>query len=168
MIYSVCNIFHWIEKQIHHLWSSFLYFKLALLTSTCYCKCQRLLIEKLAADMFIVFVRQPLLDALTACGSENCIILLTDLIRNKELEEGEIYSFLTHLALIPHPSPQIIGSINVGNLHLKFTSKLQCSRLSYFSQTDLQYILFVLGFTRSPWAAVKGSARWIVSGLSIE
>ncbi|XP_037837860.1 uncharacterized protein LOC108248532 [Kryptolebias marmoratus] len=55
---------------------------------------------------------QPLLDALTACGSENCIILLTDLIRNKELEEGEVYSFLTPLALIPHPSPQIIGSIN--------------------------------------------------------
>ncbi|XP_068995564.1 uncharacterized protein [Embiotoca jacksoni] len=55
---------------------------------------------------------QPLLDALPACGSENCIILLTDLMRNKELEEEQAHSFLTTLALIPHPSPQIIGSIN--------------------------------------------------------
>ncbi|XP_040911109.1 uncharacterized protein LOC121193056 [Toxotes jaculatrix] len=55
---------------------------------------------------------QPLLDALPACGSENCIILLLDLMRNKELEEEQTHSFLTTIALIPHPSPQIIGSIN--------------------------------------------------------
>ncbi|XP_047445376.1 uncharacterized protein LOC125010660 [Mugil cephalus] len=55
---------------------------------------------------------QPLLDALPACGSENCITLLTDLMRNKELEEEQAHSFLTTMALIPHPSPQIIGSIN--------------------------------------------------------
>ncbi|XP_039672137.1 uncharacterized protein LOC120568593 [Perca fluviatilis] len=55
---------------------------------------------------------QPLLDALPACGSENCIILLTDLMRNKELEEEQAYAFLTTIALIPHPSPQIIDSIN--------------------------------------------------------
>ncbi|XP_032387729.1 apolipophorins [Etheostoma spectabile] len=55
---------------------------------------------------------QPLLDALPACGSENCIILLTDLMRNKELEEEQAYAFLTTIALIPHPSPQIINSIN--------------------------------------------------------
>ncbi|XP_054870047.1 uncharacterized protein LOC111586552 isoform X2 [Amphiprion ocellaris] len=55
---------------------------------------------------------QPLLDALPACGSENCIILLTGLIRNKELEEEQAHSFLTTIALIPHPSSQIIGSIN--------------------------------------------------------
>ncbi|TDH06001.1 hypothetical protein EPR50_G00128340 [Perca flavescens] len=55
---------------------------------------------------------QPLLDALPACGSENCIILLTDLMRNKELEEEQAYTFLTTIALIPHPSPQIINSIN--------------------------------------------------------
>ncbi|MEQ2244052.1 hypothetical protein ILYODFUR_013221, partial [Ilyodon furcidens] len=55
---------------------------------------------------------QPLLDALPACGSENCILLLTDLIMNNELEEGQVNSFLTALALIPQPSPQIIGSIN--------------------------------------------------------
>lgn len=58
--------------------------------------------------------RQPLLDALPACGSENCIILLTDLIKNKELEEEQAHSFLTTISLIPHPSPQIIDSINVG------------------------------------------------------
>lgn len=58
--------------------------------------------------------RQPLLDALPACGAENCIVLLTDLMRTKELEEDQAHSFLTTIALIPHPSPQIIGSINVG------------------------------------------------------
>ncbi|XP_059200428.1 apolipophorins [Centropristis striata] len=56
---------------------------------------------------------QPLLDALPACGSENCIILLTELMRNKELEEEQAHAFLTTIALIPHPSPQIIDSINV-------------------------------------------------------
>ncbi|CAK6952249.1 uncharacterized protein LOC121908222 isoform X2 [Scomber scombrus] len=55
---------------------------------------------------------QPLLDALPACGSENCIILLTDLIKNKELEEEQAHSFLSTISLIPHPSPQIIDSIN--------------------------------------------------------
>ncbi|KAM7401003.1 hypothetical protein PAMA_005280 [Pampus argenteus] len=55
---------------------------------------------------------QPLLDALPACGSENCIVLLTDLMKNKELEEDQAHSFLTTISLIPHPSPQIIDSIN--------------------------------------------------------
>ncbi|XP_068593999.1 uncharacterized protein [Cebidichthys violaceus] len=55
---------------------------------------------------------QPLLDALPACGSENCIVLLTDLMRNKELEEEQTHAFLTAIALIPHPSPQIIDSVN--------------------------------------------------------
>ncbi|KAK1879652.1 hypothetical protein KUDE01_027769, partial [Dissostichus eleginoides] len=55
---------------------------------------------------------QPLLDALPACGSEHCIVLLTDLMRNKELEEEQAYAFLTTMALIPHPSPQIIEFIN--------------------------------------------------------
>ncbi|XP_023821135.2 uncharacterized protein LOC101165344 isoform X4 [Oryzias latipes] len=54
---------------------------------------------------------QPLLDALPACGSESCIMLLSDLIRDKEVEEGQAHSFLTTIAFIPHPSPQIIGSI---------------------------------------------------------
>ncbi|XP_070830189.1 uncharacterized protein [Chaetodon trifascialis] len=55
---------------------------------------------------------QPLLDALPACGSENCIVQLTDLVRNSKLEEEQAHAFLTTLALIPHPSPQIIKSIN--------------------------------------------------------
>lgn len=58
--------------------------------------------------------RQPLLDALPACGSENCIALLSDLMRNKELEVEQAQAFLTTIALIPHPSPQTIDSINVG------------------------------------------------------
>ncbi|XP_070700951.1 uncharacterized protein [Pempheris klunzingeri] len=56
---------------------------------------------------------QPLLDALPACGSENCILFLTDLMRNNELEEEQAQAFLTTIALIPRPSPQIIGSINL-------------------------------------------------------
>ncbi|XP_026169161.1 uncharacterized protein LOC113134139 [Mastacembelus armatus] len=55
---------------------------------------------------------QPLLDALPACGSENCIVLLMDLMKAKELEEEQVHSFLTTIALTPHPSPQIIDSIN--------------------------------------------------------
>ncbi|XP_061654143.1 uncharacterized protein LOC133489262 isoform X2 [Phyllopteryx taeniolatus] len=55
---------------------------------------------------------QPLLDALPACGSENCIILLTDLMKGKELEDEQAHSFLTTIGLIPNPSPQIIHSLN--------------------------------------------------------
>uniref|UniRef100_UPI003AABB2CD uncharacterized protein n=1 Tax=Centroberyx gerrardi TaxID=166262 RepID=UPI003AABB2CD len=55
---------------------------------------------------------QPLLDALPACGSESCILLLTDLMRTRELEDDQAHSYLTTIALIPHPSPQIIDSIN--------------------------------------------------------
>lgn len=58
--------------------------------------------------------RQPLLDALPACGSESCSLLLIDLIRTKEVEEERAHSLLTTIALIPHPSPQIINSITVG------------------------------------------------------
>lgn len=58
--------------------------------------------------------RQPLLDALPACGSENCILLLTDLMKSRELEEEQAHGFLSTIALIPRPSPQIIDSINVG------------------------------------------------------
>ncbi|XP_056913419.1 uncharacterized protein LOC130539234 isoform X1 [Takifugu flavidus] len=56
---------------------------------------------------------QPLLDALPACGSESCVVLLSDLMRNKELEEGQAQAFLTTIALVPRPTPQIIDSINV-------------------------------------------------------
>ncbi|XP_045070322.1 uncharacterized protein LOC121534786 [Coregonus clupeaformis] len=55
---------------------------------------------------------QPLLDGLPACGSEECIVLLTDLIRDEEIEQERAHSFLTTIALIPHPSPHIIGSVN--------------------------------------------------------
>ncbi|XP_029380588.1 apolipophorins [Echeneis naucrates] len=55
---------------------------------------------------------QPLLDALPPCGTENCIVLLTELVLTKELEEEQAHSFLTSIALIPHPTPKIIDSIN--------------------------------------------------------
>eukprot|EP00064_Thunnus_orientalis_P014659 superscaffoldBa00002579_g14706 len=76
---------------------------------------------------------QPLLDALPACGSENCIILLTGLMKNKELEEEQAHSFLTTISLIPHPSPQIINSINalVEDPELRSKALLTGSSLVY-------------------------------------
>jgi hypothetical protein len=53
------------------------------------------------------------LDGLPACGSEECIALLTDLIRDEEIEQERAHSFLTTIALIPHPSPHTVGSVNV-------------------------------------------------------
>ncbi|XP_029560066.1 uncharacterized protein LOC115156670 isoform X1 [Salmo trutta] len=55
---------------------------------------------------------QPLLDGLPACGSEECIALLTDLIRDEEIEQQRAHSFLTAIALIPHPSPHTVGSVS--------------------------------------------------------
>ncbi|XP_019901155.3 uncharacterized protein LOC105030387 isoform X2 [Esox lucius] len=55
---------------------------------------------------------QPLLDALPACSSEECIILLTDLIQNEDIEEERAHSFLSTIALIPYPTPHIIHSVN--------------------------------------------------------
>ncbi|XP_042284010.1 uncharacterized protein LOC121908222 isoform X3 [Thunnus maccoyii] len=76
---------------------------------------------------------QPLLDALPACGSENCIILLNNLMKNKELEEEQAHSFLTTISLIPHPSPQIINSINalVEDPELRSKALLTGSSLVY-------------------------------------
>ncbi|KAJ8011260.1 hypothetical protein DPEC_G00056310 [Dallia pectoralis] len=55
---------------------------------------------------------QPLLDAIPACGSEECIIFLTDLIRDEDIEEERAHSFLSTIALIPYPTPTIIHSVN--------------------------------------------------------
>ncbi|CAG5896969.1 unnamed protein product [Menidia menidia] len=76
---------------------------------------------------------QPVLDALPACGSENCILLLTDLIMNKELEEGLAHSYLTTISLIPHPSSLIIGSITalLEDPELRFKALLAGSSLTY-------------------------------------
>lgn len=56
-----------------------------------------------------------MLEALPACGSEACVALLADLMRSRELEEQQAQAFLSTIALIPHPTPQIIDSINVGS-----------------------------------------------------
>lgn len=55
-----------------------------------------------------------MLDALPACGSENCVLLLIDLMKKKEVEDEQARSFLGTVALIPDPSPQIIHALNVG------------------------------------------------------
>ncbi|CAL8372779.1 unnamed protein product [Arctogadus glacialis] len=54
----------------------------------------------------------PLLSALPACGSESCVLLLTELMQRGDLDLDRAQSYLTSLALIPHPSPLIINSIN--------------------------------------------------------
>ncbi|KAM3605075.1 uncharacterized protein V6R79_020226 [Siganus canaliculatus] len=56
---------------------------------------------------------QPLLEALSACGSENCVALMTDLLRHGELDQDQAQAFLTAVALLPHPSPRIIHSVNL-------------------------------------------------------
>lgn len=141
--------------------------------------------------------RQPLLDALPACGSENCIVLLSDLMRNKELEEEQAHAFLTTIALIPHPSPQIIDSINVGtsaghswwpkslikatfcinsyNMSVRLISaEMSCRnthipRISYRPRGSAHPVslLSALGLTGGPRGAVQGAAIWIIFGLSV-
>ena len=68
--------------------------------------------------------RQPLLDALPACGSENCILLLCDLIQNRDIEADQAQSYLTSFSLIPRPSPRIIHSINVRTITDSLTPDL--------------------------------------------
>lgn len=141
--------------------------------------------------------RQPLLDALPACGSENCIVLLSDLMRNKELEEEQAHAFLTTIALIPHPSPQIIDSINVGtsaghsrwpkslikatfcinsyNMSVKFISAEISRRNTHIPISSHRprgsahpvSLLSALGLTGGPRGAVQGAAIWIIFGLSV-
>ncbi|XP_028987619.2 uncharacterized protein LOC114844422 isoform X3 [Betta splendens] len=104
---------------------------------------------------------QPLLDALPVCGSENCLVLLTDLIRNKEVEEEQARSFLTTIALAPHPSPQIIDSINalleVPELQTK--ALLAGSSLVYQvcqrSQTPCDKLPHVQTFLKTLWETLK-------------
>lgn len=83
--------------------------------------------------------RQPLLDALPACGSENCILLLTDLMKSRELEEEQAHAFLSTIALIPHPSPQIVDSINVGTSWFTLMMS-KVSHQSYFLNSLTRYI----------------------------
>uniref|UniRef100_A0AAV2JUM6 Vitellogenin n=1 Tax=Knipowitschia caucasica TaxID=637954 RepID=A0AAV2JUM6_KNICA len=57
-------------------------------------------------------VWQPLLDALSSCGSENCVVLLTELMKSGELEEEQSQAILASLPRTPHPTAQMIDSIN--------------------------------------------------------
>lgn len=57
--------------------------------------------------------RQPLLDALPACGSGECVSLLSELMRSSELEGEQAQALLTAIGLTPHPQPLHIDSINV-------------------------------------------------------
>lgn len=68
--------------------------------------------------------RQPLLEALSTCGSEACVQFTTNLILNKEISQDHIISFLNSVTFISHPTPPMISHISVSsgateeNLHL--------------------------------------------------
>ncbi|XP_053486074.1 uncharacterized protein LOC128610681 [Ictalurus furcatus] len=55
---------------------------------------------------------QPLLEALPACGSEECIQFTTNLILNKEIGQDHIISFLSTVTFASHPTPSMISHIS--------------------------------------------------------
>ncbi|XP_074867207.1 uncharacterized protein LOC142021855 [Carettochelys insculpta] len=54
---------------------------------------------------------QPLVDALPACASEACVILMKEMIAGKEVEEDKMESFLWSLSFIPKPTASMISSL---------------------------------------------------------
>ncbi|KAL2097205.1 hypothetical protein ACEWY4_006412 [Coilia grayii] len=55
---------------------------------------------------------QPLMDGLLTCGSEGCVLLLTELLSSREIEQDQSSSLFTAFAFVRHPSPAMIGAIN--------------------------------------------------------
>uniref|UniRef100_A0A3B3R7Z2 Vitellogenin domain-containing protein n=1 Tax=Paramormyrops kingsleyae TaxID=1676925 RepID=A0A3B3R7Z2_9TELE len=53
---------------------------------------------------------QPLADSLPACGSEACVSLMTELLQGGELEPERVSTFLSSLALIPRPTPNMLSA----------------------------------------------------------
>ncbi|XP_054849643.1 uncharacterized protein LOC129339063 [Eublepharis macularius] len=51
---------------------------------------------------------QPLVDALPACATEACIVLMKEMIVSEELEKDQTESFLWSLAFIPEPTAGMI------------------------------------------------------------
>lgn len=53
------------------------------------------------------------MDGLLTCGSEGCILLLSELLLSRDIEQDLSSSLFTAFAFAHHPSPAMIGSINV-------------------------------------------------------
>ncbi|XP_063076045.1 uncharacterized protein LOC134466078 [Engraulis encrasicolus] len=55
---------------------------------------------------------QPLMDGLLTCGSEGCVLLLTELLSSREIETDQASSLFAAFAFARHPSPAMIRGIN--------------------------------------------------------
>ncbi|XP_073779106.1 uncharacterized protein si:dkeyp-106c3.1 isoform X4 [Danio rerio] len=89
---------------------------------------------------------QPLVDALSACGTENCILVNADLILNKEVDQEHI---LPLISFASHPTPSIISHLSallqiplirpkvllvVSSLVHRFCQQSPCSEISEVQQ----------------------------------
>ncbi|XP_057190895.1 apolipophorins-like isoform X2 [Triplophysa rosa] len=52
---------------------------------------------------------QPLLETLSACGSEACILFTTDLILNKEVDQEQTLALLNTITFAPYPTSSMIN-----------------------------------------------------------
>jgi len=57
--------------------------------------------------------RQPLVDMLSACGTEDCIIVTTDLILNKEVDLEHVLPLLNTISFTSHPTSSMISHLSV-------------------------------------------------------
>ncbi|XP_016110068.1 uncharacterized protein [Sinocyclocheilus grahami] len=55
---------------------------------------------------------QPLLDTLSACGTEDCILVTTDLILNKEVDQEQIQPLLNTISFASHPTSSMISHLS--------------------------------------------------------
>ncbi|XP_016358795.1 apolipophorins-like [Sinocyclocheilus anshuiensis] len=55
---------------------------------------------------------QPLLDTLSACGTEDCILVTTDLILNKEVDHEQILPLLNTISFASHPTSSMISHLS--------------------------------------------------------
>ncbi|XP_039517178.1 uncharacterized protein LOC120471430 [Pimephales promelas] len=55
---------------------------------------------------------QPLVDMLSACGTEDCIIVTTDLILNKEVDLEHVLPLLNTISFTSHPTSSMISHLS--------------------------------------------------------
>ncbi|XP_043117620.1 uncharacterized protein LOC122360826 [Puntigrus tetrazona] len=56
---------------------------------------------------------QPLVDALSACGTEDCILVTTNLIINKEVDQEHVLPLLSTISFASHPTSSMISHLSV-------------------------------------------------------
>ncbi|KAF4116813.1 hypothetical protein G5714_001366 [Onychostoma macrolepis] len=55
---------------------------------------------------------QPLVDALSACGTEDCILVTTNLIINKEVDQEHVLPLLNTISFASHPTSSMISHLS--------------------------------------------------------